>query len=1123
MLGKMMHQPLLISNLIEHASRYHASTEIVSVETAGGEETLTWGDVAQNARKLASVLTRMGLAPETRCGTIAWNNRRHLEIYFGVSGGGFVTHTINPRLHPDQMTYIINDANDRVLFIDATFLPAIASLRDKLTTVTHFVLLGPRNEEAAAQLDGLLFYDEFIEGGDAGFAWPELNEGQASSLCYTSGTTGDPKGVLYSHRSTLLHTLGGNQPDGLALSASDTVLPVVPMFHVNAWGVPYITAAVGSKLVLPGPGLDGNSLVDLIDRHQVTMALGVPTIWMGLLEALEKTGSQAASLKRTVVGGSALPPSMIPAFQDKYDVELIHAWGMTETSPLGTINQLLQKHQSLSTSEKAKLRLGQGRPPFGVELRIVDEEGNILPNDGETQGDLQIKGAWIVDTYFQKSNNSLTPDGWFDTGDVATLDADGYMIIRDRSKDIIKSGGEWISTVELENIAIGHPAIANAAAIAARHPKWDERPVLIAVKSGEVSEDELRSFYDGKVASWQIPDKVIFVDELPLGATGKVVKARLRGAFQDILMNDVIAESSAPAPKVTANSDYGAYEDDLKALDAAKTNWARKSIPERIKLLKDVKHNLMEVAQAWVEAAGAAKGIPKGSPLIGEEWISGPYPVMSACNGLIGTLSKMKKKKFINSLPKRELPTGQTAVGIVPHSTWDRLLISGVKAEVWMQEGVDKSNLKQSAAVAYDVPVEERVGKVSLVLGAGNIAAIAPLDAFQKLFLENQVVLLKMNPVNDYLTEHLQAALKPLIDCDALRVVRGDGDVGAHLVEHPLVEEIHITGARATHDAIVWGTGEEGQKNQAANTPKNSRHITSELGAVCPTIVVPGPWSGADLRFQAENIATMKLHNSGFNCVAVQNLILPAGWKKNERLMQNVQKVMAKHTQRAAYYPGAENRMAEFEESANVVSHFARGDDTPACVVADLDAGCTPEMFQEEVFAPAMGVKKIDAPDAETYLREAIAWCNDNLYGTLGGNIIIHPATINSIGRKKFDAILAEFRYGTIAINAWTGLAFLVTACPWGGFAGATLQNVQSGIGTVHNSFMLENVERTVIEAPFRPFPRNLLSLGFTLLPRPPWFVSNTQQHHVGKLLTKFQHKPGWLKLPRIFFHALLG
>ena len=538
--GKMMHQSLVISSLIDHAANYHATTEVVSVKTSGGIERSNWGSVALNARKLASALSKLGIEQGDRCATIAWNNVRHLEIYYGVAGGGYICHTINPRLHPEQLIYIVNHAEDKVLFLDRTFLPAAAKLGEHFKSVKHIVLMGPRDEEAAAMVEGLLFYDELIATGDDDYQWPDLDENSASNLCYTSGTTGHPKGVEYTHRSTVLHSIGGNQPDGLAISAKDTALPVVPMFHVNAWGVPYIAAATGCKLVLPGPGMDGESLVKLIDGEKVTLALGVPTIWMGLLAALEATGSKAASLVRTVVGGSALPPSMIPAFRDKYGVELIHAWGMTETSPLGTLNQLLQKHEHLPSKTQAEIRLGQGRPPWGVELRIIDETGKFLAHDGETQGDLQIRGHWVVDTYFGADGSALTDDGWFDTGDVATIDADGYMVIRDRSKDIIKSGGEWISTVELENIAISHPSVANAAAIAARHKKWDERPVLIVVKAeGEdVSEADLKTFYDGKIASWQVPDRVIFADELPLGATGKVQKNKLREVYGDVLIDE---------------------------------------------------------------------------------------------------------------------------------------------------------------------------------------------------------------------------------------------------------------------------------------------------------------------------------------------------------------------------------------------------------------------------------------------------------------------------------------------------------------------------------------------------------------------------------------------------------
>lgn len=535
-----MTRQLTISSLIEHAARYHGDTEVVSVKTEGGLTRSNYREVEGNARKLASALGKLGVKPGERVATIAWNNIRHLEVYFGVSGGGMVCHTINPRLFPEQLIYIINHAEDQVLFLDRTFLPVAAKLGEHLKTVKAVVLMGPRDEEAAAMVDGLLFYDELLASADPDFAWPEVDENAPSSLCYTSGTTGHPKGVQYTHRSTVLHTLAGNQPDGLNISARDVVLPVVPMFHVNAWGVPYIAAVVGCKLVLPGPGMDGASLAKLIDGEGITLALGVPTIWLGLIAALREAGSTAPSMTRTVVGGSAMPPSMVAIFRDEFGTDLVHAWGMTETSPLGTLNQLLQKHEVLDDAAKADLRLGQGRPPYGVELRILDEAGAILPNDGKTQGELQIRGHWIVESYFKADKSALTMDGWFDTGDVATIDGDGYMIIRDRSKDIIKSGGEWISTVELENIAVAHPGIANAAAIAARHEKWDERPVLIAIKAegADPSVEEIRAFYDGKIASWQVPDTVIFVDALPLGGTGKVLKNKLREAYGDVLMTD---------------------------------------------------------------------------------------------------------------------------------------------------------------------------------------------------------------------------------------------------------------------------------------------------------------------------------------------------------------------------------------------------------------------------------------------------------------------------------------------------------------------------------------------------------------------------------------------------------
>ena len=538
MLGQMMQGNLLISSLIDHAGHYHASTEITSVEMDGSVSRSNWGEVQRNSKKLASALTKMGLKPSARCATIAWNNQRHLEIYFGVSSAQFVCHTINPRLFPEQLVYIVNHAEDEVLFIDATFLPLAAALKDKMPTLKAIILMGPRDEAALESVPELQFYDEFIETGDENFVWPDFDENTASSLCYTSGTTGNPKGVLFSHRSTILHSFAAALPDCIGFSARNIVLPVVPMFHVNAWGTPYAAAMVGCQLVLPGPGLDGSSLLKLIDAEQVDIALGVPTIWQGLLMAAKDSGSTLSSLERTVVGGSACPPSMIDTFRDDYGVDLIHAWGMTEMSPLGTSNQPLAKHAKLPTEAQRKLRENQGRPPYGMELKIVDENGKDLPCDDVAQGDLLVRGPWVLSGYFKPVKDDELRDGWFDTGDVARIDADGYMTICDRAKDIIKSGGEWISSVELENIAVAHPDLLEAAVIGAAHPKWDERPVLVAVKAEgcDPKPDDLIAFFDGKIASWQKPDAVVFTGALPRNATGKVLKRNLRNEFGQILM-----------------------------------------------------------------------------------------------------------------------------------------------------------------------------------------------------------------------------------------------------------------------------------------------------------------------------------------------------------------------------------------------------------------------------------------------------------------------------------------------------------------------------------------------------------------------------------------------------------
>lgn len=540
MQGNMMLQPLLISNLIEHAARYHGDTAIISKNTDGTITTTDWTHIAENSKRFANALASLGTAHGDRIATIAWNNHRHLESWYAISGSGMICHTINPRLFPEQLVFIINDAQDKVVLFDKTFLPLISAVKAHTPTVEHFICLGAFDQDVATALPEVKFYDALIAENSAEFDWPNFDENTASSLCYTSGTTGNPKGALYSHRSTILHTYAICLPDSLNLSANHVMLPVVPMFHVNAWGTPYAAAMVGCTFVLPGPGLDGASLVQMIDQYKVNIALGVPTIWQGLLAAAKQLGSSLDSLNRNVVGGSACPPAMMKAFRDLYHCETIHAWGMTEMSPLGTSNQLKAKHQQLSSEEQLKVRLSQGRPPFGVDIRITDEENGTheVARDGHTTGNLQVKGHWIIESYYGKSNSATTADGWFDTGDIASVNEDGYLLLSDRAKDLIKSGGEWISSVELENIAMSHPNIAMAAVIAATHPKWDERPIVIAIKQqgAEVTEEDVLNYYSDKIAKWQIPDKVIFVDAIPLTGTGKMLKKDLREQYGSVLL-----------------------------------------------------------------------------------------------------------------------------------------------------------------------------------------------------------------------------------------------------------------------------------------------------------------------------------------------------------------------------------------------------------------------------------------------------------------------------------------------------------------------------------------------------------------------------------------------------------
>ena len=543
MLGQMMTQPLLISSLISHAERYHNDSEIVSVDTTGGTERTSWGQVAANARKLGSALSKLGLEPQARVATIAWNNRRHLEIYYGVSGAGFVCHTINPRLFPEQLVYIINHAEDEVLFIDRTFLPIAAKLRDQLPGLKHVILMGPRDEEAAAQCEGLLFYDEFIETGDAGFDWPELDENTASSLCYTSGTTGHPKGVLYSHRSTVLHAFMEAVSLPNVLQPGRRILPVVPLFHVNAWGLPYAAPLTGASLVFPGAALDGENLFRLMDTEQVYSAWGVPTVWLGLQGEIKKQGRLPQGLADVVIGGSAAPASMIRAFEAQ-GVNVCHAWGMTEMSPIGTTGNLPPHLEGLSLDDKLTLKSKQGRRTCLVELKIVDEDGKRLPHDGVAAGELYVRGPAITAGYYKNDDanaGAFDREGWFGTGDIATIDADGFLAITDRAKDLIKSGGEWISSIDLENVVMAHPGVANCAVIALPHPKWDERPLMIVVPAGESRPEvsELMALLSEHFAKWQLPDDVVFVGELPLTATGKVSKLTLRTQFAHHVLPDM--------------------------------------------------------------------------------------------------------------------------------------------------------------------------------------------------------------------------------------------------------------------------------------------------------------------------------------------------------------------------------------------------------------------------------------------------------------------------------------------------------------------------------------------------------------------------------------------------------
>ncbi len=531
MFGLMQQQSLQISSLIDFAARHHGDGEVVSRRVEGDIHRYTWADVALRSHRVANALDAMQLQQSDRVATLAWNGYRHLELYFGVSGSGRVLHTINPRLHPDQIAWIANHAEDEVLCFDMSFLPIVQAVHAKCSTIQHWIALCDADQlPADTGIPHLMSYEAWIAGQSDRYTWPQLDENLASSMCYTSGTTGNPKAALYSHRSTILHAFAAALPDVMGISARDAILPVVPMFHVNAWGLPYSAAMTGAKLVFPGPALDGKSVYELIEAEGVTFAAGVPTVWQMLLGHMKPQGLKFSKLSRTVIGGSACPPAMIASFRDDYNVDVLHAWGMTEMSPLGTLCTLKNKHLNLPADAQMKIRLKQGRAIYGIDMKIVNDAGQELPHDGKAYGDLLVKGPWVVREYFKKEGPSPLVDGWFPTGDVATIDEDGFMQITDRSKDVIKSGGEWISSIDIENIAMSHPAVAMAACIGVRHPKWDERPIVCVVKKpgAEVTRDDLMAFFEGKTAKWQIPDDVVFVDSIPLGATGKMLKTKLR-------------------------------------------------------------------------------------------------------------------------------------------------------------------------------------------------------------------------------------------------------------------------------------------------------------------------------------------------------------------------------------------------------------------------------------------------------------------------------------------------------------------------------------------------------------------------------------------------------------------
>lgn len=549
----------------------------------------------------------------------------------------------------------------------------------------------------------------------------------------------------------------------------------------------------------------------------------------------------------------------------------------------------------------------------------------------------------------------------------------------------------------------------------------------------------------------------------------------------------------------------------LTVLDNHKDKWAKTCVAERIKMLRQMKENLMPIAERWATVAAHEKGISLDSPLVGEEWIAGPYACMAGLNLYIETLSSQPQKSYLDKLAKRTLVNRQLAVKVFPHNTIEKLLADGVTAEIWMEPGVTADNLAAHTGRCYQHADTTRSGKVALVLGAGNVAAIAPLDVLYKLLVEHEVCILKLNPVNEYLYEFFDAMLKPAIAAGAVRIVKGGADVGAYLSEHPLVSTIHITGSEAVHDAIVWGTGDEAKQRKAAGTPKNARPIHSELGAITPTIIVPGPWSEADIRAQAENLISQKLNNSGFNCAASQVMLLSSGWNLAKRFEEEVKRVMRQAPQRKVYYPGASKRIDDLKRRYPNAEVVAQADEQCPRLYVPMDANPKDRfLFENEVFGPAIARVMLDESDPEKYLRAAIAFSNQQLRGTLSANIIIHPKTLKAMG-SRFEEMLIDLKYGAIGVNVWAAYSFLLGTATWGAFPGHTLDDIQSGRGVVHNAFMFEKPQRTVVQGPFR-----------TAL-KQPWFITHRTAHELGRKLTEMEYRPSLMRLPGILLTALRG